>query len=616
MKKYEPFVYSAVGLVVLALVLVAFNYLVSVAPLRADLTEGKLYTLSDGTKRILRNLSTPVTLKLYVSQGEAMPVPLRSFAQRVQDLVRELKGVAGSKLIVERYNPQPDSEEEDAAQLDGVEPQTLSTGEQFYLGVSVSQLDRKQLISAISPQRERLLEYDLVRAISQVGSAARPKIGLMAGLPVLGEKFNPFTRQSSDPWVLANELKREFQVQEVPLSAKEIDPDITVLLLIHPRDIQPAQEYALDQFVLRGGKLIAFVDPYAYFDQSMPQMPGVPPQGTSSSLPTLFKAWGIEFDPGKVLSDAVFASGDGPNFTPTVLSLNRTAFNRDDVVTGSIDTLLYAFGGAFKVKPVDGLRVTELVKSSPNSMLIDDADATQRGDEAMRRFKPSGQALPLALRLTGKFKTAFPEGLVVDKKPQPNTPALRESAAENSVILVGDVDMLADGAAVDIQEVFGRKIVVPSNGNLALAMGMVEQLASGNDLISLRSRATAFRPLTVVRELEANAQRQYLGKIQSLEAELQKTTAKLQALQRAQGAVGGSAGKSGQILTAEQQAELERFRKTVAQTRLELKEVRKTLRQDAESLVFWTKVANIALMPILVALAGLAVALVRRRTTR
>lgn len=616
MKKYEPFVYSAVGLVVLALILVAFNYLVSVAPLRADLTEGKLYTLSDGTKRILRNLSTPVTVKLYVSQGEAMPVPLRSFAQRVQDLVRELKGVAGSKLIVERYNPQPDSEEEDAAQLDGVEPQTLSTGEQFYLGVSVSQLDRKQLISAISPQRERLLEYDLVRAISQVGAAARPKIGLMAGLPVLGEKFNPFTRQSSDPWVLANELKREFQVQEVPLSAKEIDKDITVLLLIHPRDIQPAQEYALDQFVLRGGKLIAFVDPYAYFDQSMPQMPGIPPQGTSSSLPTLFKAWGIEFDPNKVISDAVFASGDGPNFTPTVLSLNRTAFNRDDVVTGSIDTLLYAFGGAFKVKPVDGLHVTELVKSSPNSMLIDDADATQRGDEAMRRFKPSGQALPLALRLTGKFKTAFPDGLVVDKKPQPNTPALREGAAENSVILVGDVDMLADGAAVDIQEVFGRKIVVPSNGNLALAMGMVEQLASGNDLISLRSRATAFRPLTVVRELEANAQRQYLGKIQSLEAELQKTTAKLQELQRAPGAVGGTAGKSGQILTAEQQAELERFRKTVAQTRLELKEVRKTLRQDAESLVFWTKVANIALMPILVALAGLGVALVRRRTTR
>ncbi len=610
-KKYEHALYSAAGLVVLALVLVAANYLISVVPVKADLTEGKLYTLSDGTKKILRKLSSPVTLKLYISQGEAMPVPLRSFGQRVDDVVREFKGVAGSRLVVESYNPRPDSEEEDAAQLDGIEPQTLNTGEQFYLGASVSQLDRKQTLAAITPQRERLLEYDLVRAIAEVANPQRPKIGVMAGLPVFGEKFNPFTRQSSDPWVLANELKREFDVKEIPLTAKEIDKDVTVLLLIHPRDIQPEQEYALDQFVLRGGKLIAFVDPFAYFDQSTPQMPGMPAQGSSSSLPRLFKAWGVEFDPGKVVSDVVYGSGSGPNYTPTVLSLNRTAFSRDDVVTGSIETLLYAFGGAFKVKPAQGLRVTELVRSSPNSMLVDDMEATQRGDDATKAFKPSGQALPLALRLTGKFKTAFPDGLVIDKKPQPNTPALRESASENSVILVGDVDMLADGAAVDVQEVFGRKIVVPSNGNLALAIGMVEQLAAGDELISLRSRATAFRPLTVVRELEAEAQKQYFGKIQSLEEELQKTQAKLGELQRSQGA-----GKSAQLLTPEQQAEIERFRKTAAQTRLELKEVRRNLRQDAERLVFVTKVANIALMPLLVALAGLAVALVRRRRTK
>src|SRR5437868_8299595 len=221
-------------------------------------------------------------------------------------------------------------------------------------------------------------------------------------------------------------------------------------------------------------------------------------------------------------------------------------------------------------------------------------------------------AVARAVRLTGKFKTAFPDGLKGDKdKPQPNTPALRETTSDNSVILVADVDMLADGAAVDVQEMFGRKIVVPSNGNLAFALGMVEQFAAGNELISLRSRATAFRPLTVVRELEAEAQKQYFGKIQSLEEELQKTTAKLQELQKAQ----GGAGKSGQLLSAEQQAEMERFRKTVAESRLALKEVRKNLRQDAESLVFWTKVANIALMPLLVALAGLLVAFFRRRRT-
>src|SRR3970282_933680 len=201
------------------------------------------------------------------------------------------------------------------------------------------------------------------------------------------------------------ELKREFDVKEVPMSAKQIDKDLNVLLLVHPRDAQPETEYALDQFVLRGGKLIAFVDPYAYFDQA-PQMPGVPPQPSSSTLPLLFKAWGVQMDPGKVISDVVFASGGGQRFTPAVLSLNRSAFSRDDIVTGSIETLLYAFRRAFQGKMGEGIRVTELVRSSANSMLVDNANATRAGDEATKSFHPSGKSLALALRLTGKFKTA------------------------------------------------------------------------------------------------------------------------------------------------------------------------------------------------------------------
>ncbi|HYI87931.1 MAG TPA: GldG family protein [Burkholderiales bacterium] len=607
MKKNENLIYSAIGLVALFLILIAVNYLVTRVPTRVDLTEGNLYTLSDGTRRILRSLESPVKVKLYMSQGEAVPVPLRGFAQRVEDLVREFKSAAGDRIIVERLNPRPDSEEEDAAQLDGVEPQQLVSGEQFYLGIAVSQLDRKQAIAAISPQRERLLEYDLVRAIARVGSAERPKIGLMAGLPVLGERFNPFTRQSSEPWVLANELKRDFDVKEVPLMTKEIDKDVNVLLVIHPREVPAQTEYALDQFVMRGGKLIAFVDPYAYFDQG-PQMPGVPPQPSSSTLPTLFKAWGVTMDPGKVVSDVVFGSGGGARYTPTVLSLNRTAFSRDDIVTSQIETLLYAFGGAFELKLPDHLKASELVQSSPNAMLVDNMNATKSGDEATRGFKPSGNPMPLALRLSGKFKTAFPDGLTEKDKPIAGTPALRESA-DNSVIIVADVDLLADGAAVDVQEVFGRRIVVPSNGNLAFAMGMVEQFAAGNDLISLRSRAAAFRPLTVVRELEAEAQKEYFGRIQALEDEKQKTQARLQELQKAQ----GGAAKGAQILSSEQQAELERFKKTYSETNLALKELRRNLRQDAEALVFWTKVANIAVMPLLVVLAGLLIMFLRRR---
>ena len=615
LKKNEALVYSAVGLAALFLILVAANFLLSFEPVKIDLTEGRVQTLSDGTRKMLRGLQSPVKVKLYISRGEqAMPVQMRSFAQRVEDLVREFKSIAGANLVIETYNPKPDSEDEDSAQLDGVEPQQLFSGEQFYLGLVVSQLDRKQAIAAVSPQRERLLEYDLARAIARVAVTERPVLGLMTALPVMGERFNPMTRQSSEPWVLANELKRDFTVKQVSLLAESIDPEIKTLLVIHPRDLPEATEYALDQFVLRGGKLIAFVDPYAYFDQQPSPMPGIGGGGTSSTLAKLFKAWGIEMNPGKVLADVVYASGNGQRYTPTVLTLNRTALNRDDVVTSQVETLLYAFGGAFDVKPVDGLKVTELIKSSTNSMLVDNIVATVSGDAATKGFQSDNKSRPLALRLSGKFKTAFPEGRPKsdDKKKGADAKeeaVLTESAGENSVILVADVDMLNDGAAVDVQEVFGRRVIVPSNGNLAFAQSMVEQFASGDALTSLRSRADAFRPLTVVREMQAKAQEQYLGRLKGLEDELQKTTEKLQALQKARGA----AAKGALLMTPEQQAEIENFKKRVNETRRELKELRKNLRQDAEAMVFWTKLLNIALMPLLVVLAGLMVFFIKRK---
>ena len=615
MKKNESLVYSAIGIVALFFVLVAANYLLAQNPERVDLTQGKVYTLSEGTGKLLKNLDGPVKLRFYATQGEAVPVPLRSFAQRVQDMLAEFARASNGKLEIIKRDPKPDSEVEDEAQLDGIEPQQLSSGEQFYLGLVVSRLDRRQAIPTLSPQRERLLEYDLARAIARVTVTDRPVLGLLSALPVLGTKFNPFTRQGSEPWVLANELKRDYDVKQVDFTAESIDPSIKVLLVIHPRDLPEQTEYALDQFVLRGGKLIVFVDPYAYFDQQPSPIPGIGGGGTSSSLPRLFKAWGVGMNPGKVIADVVYASGSGQRYTPTVLTLNRTAMNRDDVVTSQAETLLYAFGGAFDVKPAEGLKMTELVKSSPNSMLVDNVVATVSGDAATKGFQPDNKSRPLAFRLTGKFRTAFPDGKPKEetKKPKPapadSAPSLKESAGENSVIVVGDVDMLNDGAAVDIQEVFGRRVVVPSNGNLALALGMVEQFAAGDALISLQTRAAAFRPLTVVREMEAQASAQYFGRLKALEDEVQKTVEKLQTLQKSRGAE----AKSSQILTPEQQQEIANLKRKELETKRELKELRKNLRQDAESLVFWTKLANIALMPLLVVLAGLLVFFFKRR---
>ena len=630
-KKNEALIYSAAGLAALAVLLIAFNFLAGRTAVRADFTQGKLYTLSEGTRKALAKLDAPVKVRVYISQGDAaMPVQLKTFAKNVEDLLREFKAVAGSNLVIEKFNPKPDSDEEDAAQLDGVEPQTLTTGEQFYLGLSISKLDRKQAISALSAQRERLLEYDLIRAIMRVAVTEKPVLGVMSALPVMGAPFNPMARQAqpTEAWALMSELKRDFDVKVIGMDAESIDPAIKTILLIQPRDIMERAEYALDQFVMRGGKLIAFVDPHMYFDQQPnPMMPMAGGQAGQSSLPRLFKAWGVGMEAGKVLADINYASGAGQRTTPTVLTLNRKAFNRDDVALGQIDTLLLAFSGVFDIKPADGLKVSELIRSSSNTMMIDGIVASLSGDTAMKGFVPLNKSLPLAVRLSGKFKTAFPEGQPADPfaKPAPKpdgksdsaapakAPAaapLKESAGENTVVLVADADMLADGAAVEVQNIFGQRVVTPSNGNLAFAQGLVEQAAAGDDLSSLRTRQSIFRPLTVVREMEADAQKQYFSKIKSLEDDLMQTTEKMQALQKQSGAQ-----KSAQILTPAQQAEVERFKKRTLDTRRELKDLRKNLRQDAEALQFWTKVANIAIVPLLVALFGIGVAVLRGRRT-
>jgi len=625
-KHFESLLYSTGGVIALLAVLIAANFITSAFNLRADLTKGDVYTLSPGTRAVLAKLEAPVKLRLYYSQGsEAVPVGLKTFAKRVEDLLNEYRAAGRGKVVLEKFNPEPDSDAEDSAQLDGIEGQLTNTGEKFYLGLSIAFLDQKAAIPVLTPDRERLLEYDITRGIAQVGETKKPVVGVMSALPVMGRSLDPIRKlQPSEAWVLIQELKKIFDVKEIRLDAPNIDDDVKVLLVIHPRNLPEETEYAIDQYVLRGGKLIAFVDPYAYFDQQPDlQNPFGGNQAGQSTFYNLFKAWGIDVDMGKVIADLTFASGAGPRLLPTLLSLNAQALNMDDVVTSQVGTLLIPFGGAFKGKPAEGLTQTVLARTSKNAMPVDLIIATLSGEPSTRGFQPSGEEMPLAIRLTGKFHTAFPEG-----KPQPfmppradrkkgqdekkkaedkAEPQLKQSKDDNSVVLVADVDLLSDGAAVEIQEVFGQRVVVPRNGNLALALGLVEQLSGDSALISLRSRASFSQPLTVLREMEAQAQQQYLGKIKELEDSLNQTQENLQKLQRSK------AGVTSSILTAEQQAELDNFRKKAAEARLALKQLRKNLRVETDALEFWTKVVNIGLVPLLVAMAGLLLALGRRR---
>jgi ABC-type uncharacterized transport system involved in gliding motility auxiliary subunit len=624
-KKYlETMLYSAGGVAALFVILIAANFIVNALNVRADLTQGSVYTLSAGTKAILAKLEAPVKIRYYYSQGSnAVPVSLKTFAKRMEDLLGEYQRAGKGKVIIEKLNPEPDSDAEESATLDGVQPQYTDTQEQFYLGLAVSFLDQKAALPVLAPDREQLLEYDVTRAVARVASTTKPVIGIMSSLPVLGRSLNPMLKQQpTTPWVLATELQNVFTVKKVALDADKIPDDIKVLLVIHPRDISETTEYALDQFILRGGKMIAFLDSYAYFDQQPDvQNPFGGNNAGQSTFYRLLKAWGLSMEMGKVVADLTYASGTGSGLLPTLLSLPQDALNKDDVVTSSVGTLLYGFGSVFTGKPAAGLTETVLAHASKNSMLVDLIIATLSGEPSTRGYQPSGTEYPLAIRLSGKFKTAFPEGKPKPYAPPPKDkkkpevkadeakaePQLKESAKENSVVLVGDVDMLTDGAAVDVQDIFGQRMVVPKNGNLALAQNLVEQVAGDFDLSSLRSRAAFTRPLTVVQNMEARAQQSYLGKIKQLEDTLSQTQDKLAALQKKR------AGAKSTILTPEQQKEVENFRKKSAETKRDLKELRKNLRIESEALQLWTKLINIGSMPVLVVVLGIVLAIVRRR---
>jgi len=628
-KSLETILYSTAGIVVMLVILVAANVIAGVKPVRADLTQEKAFTLSAGTKAILKKLDTPVKVRFYCTQSEtATPesVYLKSYARKVEDLLHEYKQIAGKNLVIEKYDPQPDSDAEDSARLDGLEPQQVVAGEPFYLGLAVSLADERVAIPFLEPNRERQLEYDITRAIARVFTPEKPTVGIMSALPVFGEPGNPMMQQmgqqGTPSWTIVEQLKQDFHVKRIEMTADKIDDDVKVLLVIHPKDISDKAQYAIDQFVLRGGKLIAFLDPQSAIASRQQNPMSGEMAGASSSLDKLLKAWGIQFDPGKVVADLNFkmqlrGQNGQPTEAPAFLALTPDGINRDDIVTSQIDNIWLPMSGAFTSEPVAGLKETVLLNSTKEAELVDGFMAGMGGDSILNGFKPTGVNYKLAIRLTGKFKTAFPDGAPVDKAEAGNTntvaktdDSLKESKAENSVVLFGDSDMLADDFSLrKMQSPFGT-MVSPMNANLDLAQNLVEQMAGDSNLIGVRSRATLSRPFTRVKRMEAEAQARGQAKIAELQQSLQETQQHLSELQ---------AQKKDKdqrfILSPEQQAEVENFRQKQASVSRELKQAQKDLRKEVVSLETRLKWLNILAMPLGVTLAGVGIAVVNRRKT-
>jgi ABC-type uncharacterized transport system involved in gliding motility auxiliary subunit len=610
--------FSIIGVAAMLLILVAINFIAGLIKQRVDLTAEHAYTLSAGTKAILKKLDTPVQIRFYASQSaDGMPVFLKTYAQQVDDLLGEYQQNSRGLIKIQKLDPEPDSDAEDSAKLAGVEPQMLSNGERVYLGMSVSLLDQKEAIPFLSPERERLLEYDISRAIARVMKPEKPVIGVLSSLPVMGMSARmPMQEQGEPPWVLIEELKKDFNVKEIEPNATAISEEVKVLLVIHPKGISDETQYALDQFILRGGKLIAFLDPLAVLDpQGASQGFNSPP--SKSTLDKLLPAWGVTFEDSKVLADLDFLARTGQGRAPTVLALNEKAMNKDDIATAEANNLLVVFGGVFGGTPAQGLKETVLIHSSKDSELVDPMMARMSGEQIATSFKPSDTQYSVAIRLSGKFKTAFPGGKPKppetapnEKKEEPSAPkmGLKESTQESSIVLVGDSDMIQDQVAVrQLGNPFGQRLFMPANGNLAFAENLIDQLTGDSDLIAVRSRASRERPFTIVKKMQADAEASYRSKIKDLEGSLADTQRKISQLQ--------SGKQEGQrfILSPQQQEELANFRKKEAEAKTELKDVRKKLRSDIDSLENRIKWLDIAGMPALVALTGLAFAIVKRK---
>jgi len=629
--KFESLLYSVVGVVAVLVILIAINILGGFFKVRSDLTQNKLYTLSDGTKKILDKLDTPVEIRFYFSRDNAsVPVPLRTYAQQVEDLLAEYQLYSRGKIKVVKLDPKPDSDAEDSANLDGIEGQNLNLTDKIYLGVAVSCLDAKTVLPYLSPDRENLLEYDLSRAISSVANPKKSVIGVMSALPVMGREAQPMMmrqpQQAMQPWIFLTELRENYTVREIPLTAAKIDDDISVLVLVHPNGISDQAQFAIDQFLLRGGKMVALLDPYSFVEARMAGPYGGSGQ-YSSTLSKLLPAWGIQFSETKAIADPLFATQiqreGSVQSDPTILSVTSEGINKEDALGAAIDDLLLPFAGAFTGKPAEGLKEDVLVKSTLQAGLVDTTLLEAGADQIRKSLKSDKTSYPIAIRLSGRFKTAFPEGAPKSKdetvpsatpspagsptpSPTPKEKPLKEAKGEGVVLLIGDSDFAYDQIAGRTQQVMTQTVFVPSNGNLNFIQSSIEQVAGDSNLIGIRSRSSGNRPFVLVNKMEAAAEQKYQSKIDELQDNLAQTRQKLASLQT------GKQADQKTLLSPEQQAEIKKFQENEAQISQELKQVRKNLRAEIDSLQDTLKWINIAAMPLIVTLVGLLLAHLKR----
>jgi ABC-type uncharacterized transport system involved in gliding motility auxiliary subunit len=602
--------------VVLAFVLfVALNLFggLSLRNLKLDLTENRQYTLSRGTEQLLSKIEEPVTLRLYVSRSlrEANPF-LSSYADRVHDLLSTYADAANGRITVEYIDPEPFSTEEDRAVGFGLEPISADgTGAvSGYLGIAgTNSTDDVDVIPVLSPERESFLEYDLTRMVYNLSHPEKPVVALISSLPINGDPARQYR-----PWQLLQELGQFFEIRTLGGDVASIDKDVGVLLLLHPQGLEEKTLYAIDQFVMRGGKVMAFVDPHSEA-QGMSQQQGMGGADTFSNLDRLLPAWGVEYDPEKVVADpqaarqVVFPSGGREQVIDYLpwLGLDRSHLTEGEVMTAELNRVNLASAGFLKPKAdVAGAEFTPLIRSSASAAAIEAERVRVYPDPfaLVRDFKPGNEALVLAARISGQLKSAFgdepPEGAATGEGGH-----LAAATAPAQIVLVADSDLLDDRNWLATQQMLGQQVSVPLADNANLVANGLDYLLGSDALLSLRGREVTQRPFTRVAEIRRAAEQQFRAKEQELQGRLGELQEKLSSLQ-----LGDVQDES--LLTEAQRAEIDGFRTQLLDTRRELREVQHALGRDIAELRDRVRFLGIAAVPLLVAVVAIGLAVVRR----
>ena len=618
---------TGTGLVIAVVLFGAVNVVSNAAfrSARFDLTDHHLYTLSEGTKNILRHLDEPLTLRLYVSKKLAMSLPgIQSYTVRVQEMLEEYEQLAGGKLTLQITDPEPFSEEEDRAMAFGLKGLPLDSGNtQFYFGlVGTSSTDDQELIPFFQPDREAFLEYDLTKLVYKLSHPKKQVVGLLSTLPLDGSSFLPLFQQrgGGQPWIILDQIQQLFEVRTIKPKDTDIPEDVDVLMIVHPKDLSEGTLYAIDQFILGGGRALIFVDPHAEADRGkqnpMNPMSGLGPK--NSDLPRLFDAWGIELVKNKVVGDLPLAKKVQVQQQahlqvvdyPVWIDLRKGNLNHEDIVTGQLSHVAMASAGILKKKEKAKITLIPLIQSDKAAMKISASSLAFMPDIAsmLKYYHPEGEQLTMAARITGKVKSAFPDGNPLKEKAKgKSSPHLSESKEPINVIVVADTDLLQDRFWVQVQNFFGQRIGIPNADNGSFVTNALDNLGGSNELISVRSRTGFTRPFTLVRALQQEAEQQFRQKEQALQSQLKATEKKIQELQTKKDS--GSA----LILSAAQQKEIARFRQELVQVRKELRGVQHELRKNIESLESWVKFLNIGLVPILIGLGSVIISVAHRR---